>query len=119
MVAGRSTSISTGDSDAGRVDLDACEQIADGVVERLLRAVSPAALAGADDASKVPWLQADAARERMEVWVAVGVLTQHLGLTATDALAVMRAWAHTHDADLDQVAARLVGGELDAERFRP
>lgn len=105
--------------DVDVVDLDACTEVADGMVERLLRAVSPAALAGADDASKVPWLQADDARARMEVWVAIGVLVNHLALDAPDALAVLRAWAHSHDADLDHIAAQLVGGALDAELFRP
>lgn len=103
----------------GRVDLEECAQVADGVVERLLRVVSPGSLAGADDASKVQWLQADGARARMEVWVAVGVLTHHLGLPAPDALDVLRAWAHSHDTDLDSVAAQLVSGGLDAEVFRP
>lgn len=105
--------------DVTRVDLQDCAQVADGVVERLLRVVSPAALAGADDASKVQWLQADGARARMEVWVAVGVLTHHLGLAAPDALDVLRAWAHSHDTDLDSVAGQLVSGALDAELFRP
>ena len=105
--------------DVGSIDLDTCVEVADAVVERLLRAVSPAALAGADDASKVPWLQADDALARMEVWVAIGVIVNHLDLDAADALAVLRGWAHSHDADLDRVAAQLVGGALDVELLRP
>ena len=102
-----------------RVDLGACEQVADRMVDLLVRAVAPAALPAVDDAAQVSWLQAADARARMEVWVAIGILTARVGLDSADGLTMMRAWAHSNNSDVDRVAGQLVDGSLDPDLFRP
>jgi AmiR/NasT family two-component response regulator len=51
------------------------------------------------------------------VWVAVGILMERGRLTNPDALAVLRAYAYSHQMTLDAVAADLVGHKLPAEAF--
>ncbi len=105
--------------DVTQVDLDLCGRVADEIVDRLIRAVSPQALAGAEDASYVPWLHGEDARARMEVWVAIGMLTSDIGLVAADGLAMMRAWAFSHGVTLDDVAAQLVAGTVTPALLQP
>ena len=50
------------------------------------------------------WMDTRSVTQRMNVWIAVGILIEHAGLTNSDALAALRAYAYGHDADLDDIA---------------
>ncbi len=58
------------------------------------------------------WLDAPAAARRSVVWQAMGFLNSGLGVTSTDALALLRAYAYTHGVDLDELATRIIDGHL-------
>lgn len=61
------------------------------------------------------WLGADSVIDRMNVWVAVGLLQEETPLDNAAALATLRAYAAEHQATLDDVAADLTSGELRVE----
>lgn len=61
-----------------------------------------------------PWMNTSAVTNRMHVWVAVGILTEHAGLQDVDALAALRAYAYSHDSTLDDIADKLM-----TERLQP
>jgi hypothetical protein len=48
----------------------------------------------------------------MNVWVAVGILIAHAGLTNADALAALRGYAYGHSASLDDIADDLTTHRL-------
>jgi hypothetical protein len=73
--------------------------------------------AEADSLTEVAWLHQERTNQRMQVWVAVGILMERGRLTNPDALAVLRAYAFSHQMTLDAVAADLVGRQLPAEAF--
>jgi hypothetical protein len=73
--------------------------------------------ADADPLTEVVWLNHERTNQRMQVWVAVGILMERGRLTNPDALAVLRAYAFSHEMTLDAVAADLVGHKLPAEAF--
>ena len=50
--------------------------------------------------------------QRMNVWVAIGILIEHAGLTNADALAALRAYAYGHNASLDDIADHLTTQRL-------
>ena len=50
------------------------------------------------------WMNSAPVTQRMNVWVAVGILIEHAGLTNADALAAIRAYAYGHSASLDDIA---------------
>lgn len=54
------------------------------------------------------WLNSAFARRRQQVWIAIGMLTVHLDLPPTDALAELRALAFTAGQDIDHYADDLV-----------
>ena len=55
------------------------------------------------------------ATQRMNVWVAVGILIGHAGLSSADALAVLRAYAFGHGVTLDDLAEDMTTQRLDPE----
>jgi hypothetical protein len=59
------------------------------------------------------WLEHDAASDRVNVWVAIGMLVEHARLESDDALAVLRGYAFSHGSTLDDVSLRLTSRELD------
>ena len=61
------------------------------------------------------WMTGPSAAQRMNVWVAVGILIGHAGLSSTDALAVLRAYAFGHSVTLDDVAEDMTTQRLDPE----
>jgi hypothetical protein len=71
--------------------------------------------ADADPLAGVPWLSHDRASERMQVWMAVGILMERGRLTNPDALAVLRAYAFSHQRTLDAVAVDLAERKVPAE----
>jgi hypothetical protein len=50
------------------------------------------------------WMNSRSVTQRMNVWIAVGILIEHAGLTNGDALATLRAYAYGHDVSLDEIA---------------
>jgi len=61
------------------------------------------------------WLAADSVIDRMNVWVAVGLVLEKARLDNAGALAVLRAYAFDRAASLDDVAADLTSGKLRPE----
>jgi hypothetical protein len=58
------------------------------------------------------WMTSAPATQRLNVWVAVGLLIAHAGLTNADALAALRAYAYGHSANLDDIANDLATRRL-------
>lgn len=65
-----------------------------------------------DGAPMTAWAANDSLRNRMNVWKAVGIMIEHAGLSNSDALATLRAYAHAHDADLDDIANSMISRQL-------
>jgi hypothetical protein len=61
------------------------------------------------------WLAGDSATQRMNVWMAVGMLVGHAGLDSADGVAVLRAYAFGHSVSLDEVAEAMINKRLDPE----
>jgi hypothetical protein len=53
------------------------------------------------------WLDSQPVRDRMTVWVAIGMLMEHRALTNTEALSMLRGHAYTHDTTLDELATQI------------
>ena len=64
------------------------------------------------------WMTGASATQRMRVWLAVGLLTGHAGLSSADALAVLRAYAYGNRLTLDDVAEAVTIRQLDPRRSR-
>jgi hypothetical protein len=92
-----------------------CDQIIDALT--IAQAITGSAGAFSDEPEPV-WLQSGAARNRTNVWVAMGMLMTRLDSTAPDALAVLRGYAYSHGAVLDDIADAMVKGELDVEQVQ-
>ena len=59
-----------------------------------------------------PWMNTDSVIRRHNVWVAVGMMTEHGNLTSTNALDLLRAYAFSHDTTLDDTADQLTHRHL-------
>jgi len=64
------------------------------------------------------WMYGPPARDRLRVWVAVGVLMSRLTTSSVDALALLRAHAYARDQNLDEVTNAVIDGSLPAQSFR-
>jgi hypothetical protein len=64
------------------------------------------------------WLDNDPANQRMDVWVAVGLMMAGLGLGNDDALAALRGYAYSHGLSLDEVASQMLSSELGTADVR-
>jgi hypothetical protein len=64
------------------------------------------------------WLDNDPANQRMDVWVAVGLMMAGAGLGNDDALAALRGYAYSHSLSLDEVAHRVLSRELESGEVR-
>ena len=65
------------------------------------------------DGTRLPaWMNNHTVAQRMNVWVAIGILIEHAGLTNADALAALRAYAYRHHASLDDIADHLTTQQL-------
>jgi hypothetical protein len=62
-----------------------------------------------------PWFNNAWVSQRMQVWVAVGTLMEHAGVSNDDALAALRAYAFANDEAIDGLAARLMSREVRPE----
>jgi hypothetical protein len=65
------------------------------------------------------WMLRPAVAQRMNVWVAVGILIAHAGLTNADALAALRGYAYGHSASLDDIADDLITHRLKPDALLP
>ena len=59
-----------------------------------------------------PWLISSVVAQRMQVWVGVGILIEHAGVSNADALAALRAYAFAEGVDIDVTAAQLISRTL-------
>jgi hypothetical protein len=58
------------------------------------------------------WMNSQSVTDRMNVWVAVGILIEYARLSNDDALAALRAYAFGNNQNLDQVADQLTHRRL-------
>ncbi|MDQ2749984.1 MAG: GAF and ANTAR domain-containing protein [Actinomycetota bacterium] len=65
------------------------------------------------------WVDAAAAQRRMQVWQAVGMLNVACALSSADAIAVLRAYAYSHDSTLDSLAEDLLSGAVPLHDVAP
>ena len=61
------------------------------------------------------WLDAEPATDRMNVWVAVGMLLSRTPFTSSDALATLRGYAFSHNTTLDDIADEMIRQNLDPD----
>jgi hypothetical protein len=59
------------------------------------------------------WLAVSPARERLAVWVAIGIVMVKADVIAVDALDLLRSYAYARGGSLDEVSAALSAGDLD------
>jgi hypothetical protein len=62
-----------------------------------------------------PWFDNEPVSNRMHVWVAIGILIEHAGMSNADALAALRGYAFSHDVTLDELADQLMSDQLPPE----
>ncbi|MDT0263720.1 GAF and ANTAR domain-containing protein [Jatrophihabitans lederbergiae] len=102
------------EQDLGRLSIadgvTVTQQITDALA--VAHAITKSATAWSDEPEPL-WLQSSSARNRTNVWVAMGMLMTRMDVPAADALSVLRAYSYGHDAVLDDVADELVKGTLD------
>lgn len=109
----------TDPDDLAAISLTDAVSVCDQIIDALTIAQAITGSAGAfSDVPEPVWLQTGAVRNRTNVWVAMGMLMTRLDTTAPDALAVLRGYAYSHDAMLDDIADALVKGELDVEQVQ-
>lgn len=58
------------------------------------------------------WINNDSVTQRMNVWVAIGMLIEHTPVSNADALAALRAYAFSHSENLEDVADHLTSRRL-------
>jgi hypothetical protein len=61
------------------------------------------------------WLTREQVDERMNVWVAIGMLMARQPLSNDDALALLRGYAYSHNLTLDQVARQMTDRGLEPD----
>jgi len=78
---------------------------------------SLAAHLGLVDASSAEpvWLTTGGARARSQVWTAMGMINVALHLGPADSLAMLRSYAYSHNATIDDIARSITDLELPAE----
>jgi hypothetical protein len=86
-------------------------------IYRALTISTPDAVTGLADPAQPVWLRGGVPRARMNVWIAVGILITDLDASAPDALALLRAYAYSHDTSVDSTAHDLTDGTLTAGEF--
>lgn len=105
--------------DLARISITDAVAVADQIMDALMIAQAITGSVGTFSEEPEPvWMQSGAVRDRTNVWVAMGMLMTRLESTAPDALAVLRGYAYSHGAVLDEVARDLVKGRLDVEQVQ-
>jgi hypothetical protein len=98
-------------SEPDALDLEDLASITEQIVARLSWQTEPSV-------AELPgpgWLHGPSAHMRTRIWIAIGMINAHFGLNAPDALAMLRAYAFTHEQLLDDLADRLVRQVLPVE----
>jgi hypothetical protein len=105
-------------SGAFMVDLTTADDMA-AQMARVLRTDPTPRVSSVETAGEfVPaWLHSPSSINRFRVWIGAGVLMSRYELTAPDALARLRAYAYSHDQDLDEVASALIDNTLARGAF--
>ena len=70
-----------------------------------------------EDAELPAWLDSDIVTKRMQVWPAIGLVSEATGLSPSDTLALLRSYAHGQNRTLDQTASDLVSRRLSAAQL--
>lgn len=65
------------------------------------------------------WMCGPSARQRLRVWLAVGMVMWQLNLSGPNALAVLRAYAYSRDELLDDVSEAVIAGQVGEAALRP
>ena len=91
------------------IDIEQARLVVRLVAEELDRA---AHWAQSDDTGVPDWWDTPAASERGRLWVAVGMVTAALHVSASDALALLRAHAYGSDRTVDDLAADVVNRQV-------
>jgi hypothetical protein len=94
------------------IDLEHAQQLADITCGLLL--ASPEVV-GQYGIAEPAYLATGPAQERMTVWQAIGMLIAATSLQNSDALAVLRASAYSHQISLDQLASELTSSRIRVE----
>lgn len=95
-----------------------CRHITAALIEADLMAVDLATGPTAVGHQEGPvWLAGPSGRARNLVMVAAGMLTNHLGVSAADALKVLKAHAYANHRTTDDVAAAVVTGDSPSTTF--
>ena len=93
------------DSDSIRaINFDDAHQVAHEVTAALTSTQPTTGDGSPHHAVDPPWLDSPAAQRRQRVWLAIGMISVHLDLSAPDALAALRGLAYTRGADIDTLA---------------
>ncbi len=91
-----------------------CDQVAAGL---RLAQIEGGAWPAVNEVALPAWLTAPSVRDRMAVWVAIGMVMHSREVSSGDALALLRAHAFSHGLDLDATAAQLSKGTISPEDF--
>jgi hypothetical protein len=65
------------------------------------------------------WMYGPQARDRLRIWVAVGVLMSRHNLPAPDALSMLRAHAYSRNTTLEHSSESVINDTADPEEFGP
>lgn len=95
------------------------EQVADALAAAA--GASAVVMVPAEDEDQVTpiWLDVEPARDRTYVWIAMGMVMSQSGLSAADAVALLRSYAYGHGVLVDDLAVELVNGTLDLGQLQP
>lgn len=98
------------------LSLDEAVELADHIAEVLLGQPTVATIHGV---TAPGWVDAEPAQRRMQVWQAVGMLNVACGLGNLDAIAILRAYAYSHDTDIDTLASEVLAGLVPLNDIAP
>lgn len=103
-------------TDPAGLAVELVHEVATGIGEVISAALFAAPTANYQHGVTLPtWLNVASVTQRMNVWVAVGMLMENAGLDNSDALALLRAYAFGRQATLDDIARQVTNRELALE----
>ncbi len=100
--------------------VDDAQALSGPIVDALTRSrpADPTVVSRWGEEPQPAWLGGPAARDRTVVWVAVGMVMTEYDTGSLDALALLRAYAYSHDTTADHVADALVNGIMTLPELR-
>jgi hypothetical protein len=96
------------------------DSVADQIAAALRGSTLPAADPGrstAPEGTDPAWLDSAPARRRYQVWLAMGMVSVHLGITAPDAFDTLRGMAYARGLDVDDLADQVATRRLPLTDF--